>query len=402
MTDPERNGEILQRVRRWRDRQVSWRRHFHRCPELSFQEYKTTAFLAETAKKLGLKLRSTKLKTGLLAELIGAQEGAMVAVRSDIDALPIEEQTGLAFRSKVHGCMHACGHDMHMAIVLGVAAVLAEMKGKLRGKVRFIFQPAEEAPPGGARPMIENGALESVSMIFGVHVDPELAIGKIGLRDGISMASVTDFDLVIHGQGGHAAKPHLAVDAIVTAAEVVDSLQKVVSREIDPISPVALSFGTIEDGTARNSIADRVVLRGTARAFSTQTAKALLKLIRRTANAVCRARGARLEMSIVADYPVMINSPVANRILARNFEALFGKEKIAETPRVLGAEDFACYLEKVPGAMFRLGVMNKKIKADKPWHSPLFTADERAMTYGTAVLVAAVLDYLSNSYKRQL
>ena len=388
--------QILQSVRRWHDRQISWRRHLHQYPELSFHEYKTTAFLAETVKKLNLKLLPIKLKTGLLVELRGARRGPTVAIRSDIDALPVTEQTGLAFRSKVDGCMHACGHDVHMAVTLGAAAVLAGMRDRLRGNVRFLFQPGEEMPPGGARPMIENGALKSVSMIFGLHTDPQVPTGKIGLRDGVSMGTVIDFDLDIHGRGGHAASPHLAVDAIVVAAEVIDSVQKVVSREIDPNSPVAVTFGMIEGGTARNVIADHVKLRGTARALSARVARALPKLIRRTAGAVCRGRGAKLEMSTIPGYPVLKNDPVVNRILARNFEALFGKGKIVETEPFLGGEDFACYLEEVPGAMFRLGVMNKKIKADKPWHSPLFIADERAMTYGTAVLVAAVLDSLSS------
>ena len=400
MTCSEQDREwIIQRSRRWYDRQVSWRRHFHQYPELSFHEFKTTAFLTKTVRKLGLKILPIKMKTGLLAELAGAYSGPTVAVRTDIDALPITEQTGLEFRSRIEGCMHACGHDMHMAVTLGVAAVLAEMKNKLQGKVRFIFQPAEEMPPGGARPMIENGALKSVVMIFGLHVDPHITTGKIGLRDGASMASVTDFDLIIHGKGGHAARPHLAVDAIVTAGDVINSVQKVISRETDPVLPAAITFGTIEGGTARNSIAERVILKGTARAFSAQIAKALPKLVKRTASSVCRAHGARLEMSIIADYPVLKNNPIANHILKRNFEVLFGRGVIVETPPVLGGEDFSCYLEKVPGAMFRLGVMNKKIKAYKPWHSPLFIADERAMIYGTAVMVAAVLDSLGGGYK---
>ncbi len=391
--------EILRRVQRWRQRQVSWRRHLHQYPELSFHEHKTTLFLAETSHKLGLKLLPTRLKTGLVAELKGPRRGPTIAIRTDIDALPVKEQTGLAFKSKVDGCMHACGHDVHMAVTLASAAVLAGMRDRLRGNVRFLFQPGEETPPGGARPMIENGALDSVSMIFGLHTDPQIATGKIGLRDGISMGSVTDIDLEVHGRGGHAARPHLAVDAIVVAAEIVDSVQKVVSREIDPSLPVAVTFGMIQGGTARNVIADHVKLTGTARALSARTARALPRLIKRAAGAVCRGRGAKLDMVTIPGYPVLKNDPAVNRILARNFEALFGKGRIVETQPFLGGEDFACYLEKVPGAMFRLGVMNKKIKADKPWHSPLFVADERAMTYGTALLVAAVLDSLLSGLK---
>ena len=202
-------SSIIKATKRYRRKQVAWRRHLHQHPELSFGEHKTTAFLRQTVTSLGLKILPLKMETGLLAELRGKRPGRTVALRSDIDALPVTEHTGLRFRSKVDGCMHACGHDMHMASVLGAAAVLSEMRDDLPGTVRFIFQPAEEMPPGGAAPMIENGALNEVSMIFGLHVDPTEATGKIGLRDGVTMAAVTDFDLTIHGRGGHAAGlPH--------------------------------------------------------------------------------------------------------------------------------------------------------------------------------------------------
>lgn len=353
--------------------------------------------MKERVKKIGLKILPIKLKTGLLFELKGKFKGPTIAIRTDIDALPIIEQTKLTFKSKNKGCMHACGHDMHMATVLGVAAILNELKDNIHGKVRFIFQPAEEMPPGGARPMIASGALKDVSTILGLHVDPHLATGKIGLRDGVAMASVTDFDLIIHGQCGHAARPHRAVDAIVTAAEVIESIQKIVSRNIDPIQPVAITFGKVAGGTARNIISDKVILTGTARALSPKAAKVLPRLIKNTAESICKARGATVEMKMIADYPVLSNHPKTNRIFAGNFELLFGKGKIVETEQTLGGEDFACYLNKTKGAMFRLGVMNKKIKADKSWHSPLFIADEKAIYYGTSLLVASAIDYLQDS-----
>ena len=244
-------------------------------------------------------------------------------------------------------------------------------------------------------PMIANGALKNVSMIFGLHVDPHLATGKIGIRDGVTMASVIDFDLIIHGRGGHAARPQHAVDAIVIAAEVVESLQKIVSRETDPTSPTAVTFGKIEGGTARNVIADTVTLTGTARTLSALDSRRLPKLIKRTAENICKAHGARAEMKIIARYPVLHNSPKTNQIFERNFKRLFGSGKVGQTDQTLGGEDFACYLQKVPGAMFRLGVMNKSIGADKSWHSPHFIADEEALFFGTSLLAASVLDYLN-------
>ncbi len=380
-------------------KQIEIRRHLHQYPEVSFNEFKTTSYLKKEIKKLGLKILPVKMETGVLAELKGKNKGPTIAIRTDIDALPVTEKTALKYKSKIDGCMHACGHDMHMATVLGTAMVLKKMQSQLNGTVRFIFQPAEEMPPGGARPMIANGALKDVSAIFGLHVDPHLSTGKISLRDGVTMASVNDFDLIIHGKGGHAARPNTAIDALTTACEVVEAIQKVVSREIDPITPVAVTFGSINGGVARNVIADRVVLKGTARSLSKKATRDLPKLIKRTATAVCKGRGARLEMNVLADYPVLYNHSKINGLFSKNYQDLFGKGKIEETPLVLGGEDFACYLEKVPGAMFRLGVMNKKIKADKPWHSSQFITDEKALTFGTALLVSAAYDFLLNGLK---
>ena len=391
--------QILRATRAFQKQQIRWRRHLHRYPELSNEEFETTAFIKKTCRGLGLKLLPLKMRTGVLAQLSGKRPGPTVAIRTDIDALPVTEQTGLAFRSKNHDRMHACGHDMHMATVLGTAAVLQKFRDELNGCVRFIFQPAEEMPPGGAAPMIENGALKNVSMIFGLHVDPRVPTGRISLRDGVTMASVLDFDLIVHGKGGHAARPHDTVDAIAIAAEVIESIQKVVSREIDPISPVAITFGMIEGGIARNVVCDRVKITGTARALTDEATRQLPKLIKRCAAGVCRARGARLEMNILAGYPPMDNHSQANEILAANYARLFGRGRIATTELVLGGEDFAWYLKKTKGAMFRLGIKNKKIKADKPWHSPQFIADEAALHYGTALLTASVLDCLSEKSK---
>lgn len=386
---------IRSRAGHWQKKQLGWRRHLHQYPETANEEVRTTAYLRQRVTELGLKIVPIKMKTGLLVELKGSSPGPVVGIRTDIDALPILEQTGLPFKSKLSGCMHACGHDMHMATVLGAAAILCDLKDRIAGTVRFIFQPAEEQPPGGARPMIANGALKNMRMLFGLHVDPRVPTGKIGLRDGVAMASVRDFDLIIKGTAGHAARPHAAVDAIVTAAEVIDSIQKVISRELDPISSAVITFGMIEGGVARNVIADRVHLVGTARTLSPEIYRRLPSMIKKVTAGVCKARGAKFTMEIIADYPVLANDPAANRIIKGAFESLFGKSKICLTEPVLGGEDFACYLQKVPGAMFRLGTRNKKIGADKPWHSPKFIVDDDALPIGSSLLAASVLDYLS-------
>lgn len=386
--------EIVARARALHRTQVSWRREFHAHPELSDQEVRTTAYLRKKLKAFGCKILSIDLATGVLAELNGNGSGPIIAIRSDIDALPVLEQTGLSFKSKQPGVMHACGHDMHMATVLGAAAMLSDARKSFAGKIRFIFQPSEEMPPGGARPMIENGALDGAARIFGLHVDPLVPTGKIGLRDGATMAAVLDFDLIVKGKGGHAARPHNAVDAIVAATEVVQSIQTIVSREFDPIEPVVITFGQIRGGTARNVIADEVRLVGTARTLSESTYRRIPSAIKRTAMAVSRARGAKCEMQVIAGYPVLRNDAATNRLYRESYTALFGNGKVVTTEAVLGGEDFACYLEKVPGAMFRLGVRNKQLKADQPWHSSRFMVDEQALIYGTSLLVAATLNYL--------
>ncbi|MFH1686450.1 MAG: M20 family metallopeptidase [bacterium] len=391
--------EIKAQAHRVYKAQLDWRRHLHRHPELSYEEHRTTSYLRKQMQDLGAKIQRINLKTGLVADLAGHGRGPVVALRSDIDALPIAEQTKLPFASKTAGQMHACGHDMHMATLLGTAAVLSAMKADWSGTVRFIFQPAEEMPPGGALPMIEAGALDEVGMIFGLHVDPRLPTGRISLRDGDTMASVTDFNLVIRGTTGHGARPHDAVDAITTACEVVESLQKIISREVDPLAPAAITFGRIEGGVARNVIADRVQLWGTARALSPKIARRLPAMIKRTARAVGKAHGAEVEMSIVGDYPVLSNHSGANDVFRNCWRGLFARTPIAETEQVLGGEDFARYLQIVPGAMVRLGIGNPKIGADKPWHSPMFVADEKALPFGTALLAACCLEYLERSHE---
>lgn len=393
----ELKDRLLIEARKILPQQIKWRRHFHQHPELSMEEFETTAFIRKLVRGMKLKEMPIRIETGLMAELKGKHPGKTIAVRTDIDALPVTELTGLPFKSKIEGKMHACGHDVHIAVVLGTAALLKKFQSELRGNVRFIFQPAEEQPPGGARPLIADGAVKNVSMIFALHVDPTLPTGKISLRDGVSMGSVTDFDLTIHGIGGHAARPHETVDAIVVAAEVVQSIQRIVSREIDPILPVVITFGKIEGGIARNTICDKVKLTATARALSLIATNRIKRLVKRTADHICRAHGATAEITLVADYPPLSNHPAANKILADNFSALFKKRDIEQTDQVLGGEDFSCYLEKTRGAMFRLGTMNKALKADQPWHSPKFIVDEAAIYYGTSLMVASVIDYLTES-----
>lgn len=375
---------------------IRLRRNLHRYPEVGHEEFKTTAQLKKELQKLPLKLNRSRLPTGFWATLETGRSGPTVAVRTDIDALPVKEQTGLPFASRREGYMHACGHDVHMAIQVGVARILCRHKDRLKGRVKFIFQPAEEVPPGGARPMIEAGVLTrpKVDAILALHVDPTLPTGSIGLRDGVSMASTYDFDIRVIGRTGHAALPHETVDAITVAAEIVTGMQQVISRMVDPIKPAVISFGIIRGGTVRNAIAGEVSLKGTARSLDPALTRKIPRLIRRTAVDIGRALGAKVEVTPIADYPPLKSGPRVNRFIADSYRAVGHSGQVHEIPLVMGGEDFACYLEKVPGAMFRLGVRNRKIGADKPWHHPAFTVDEKAIAVGVSTMAAAVINLL--------
>lgn len=377
--------------------QVKWRRWFHQNPELSNEEYRTTQFIKDSLRHEGLKFQPLKMKTGAVA-LINERKKPAIAIRSDIDALPVDEQTAVPFKSKNKGIMHACGHDVHATIVMGTAIILNKYRSELPGCVKLLFQPAEEMPPGGAEALIRENILRNpeVKIIFGLHTDPTIPVGKIGLRNGPMMASVTDFDITVIGQGGHAARPHLGVDSIATAAEIVESMQKIVSREIDPLKPIVITFGTFKGGTARNVIADKVTLRGTARTLSPDSLKMIPHLIKRTVDGICRARGAKYKIDFIADYPVLSNDKTANDIFAIVYGEFFGRDKIVDAPQVMGGEDFAFYLQKVTGAFCRLGVQNRRIGANRPWHTPDFMVDERSIYYGTVLLTAAVFRFFES------
>lgn len=391
-------NEILQLVEELFPFQIKLRRQFHQYPEISDKEFHTTKLIKSELSRQRIMTRNLKMKTGAIGIINGRKKRA-VAIRSDIDALPIKECTNLPFKSKNEGVMHACGHDIHMAVVLGTAFLLNRLKDKLPGCVKFIFQPAEESPPGGAQRMIEEGALESpdAEMIFGLHVDSTVKTGKISLRDGPTMASVMDFDITILGKGGHAAIPHRAVDAIAAASEVVGSVQKIVSREISPMKPVLITVGSIHGGNARNAIADKVLLSGTIRTLAPENMKLVPRLIKRTVAGICQARGAKYKIDFFPGYPVLSNHEQANRILESAFTELYGRNLTETTPQTMGGEDFSFYLKKVRGAMFRLGIKNNRMGANKPWHSPAFVADEKSIFYGTALLSLAVFRFFEGA-----
>jgi amidohydrolase len=376
------------------------RRYLHRHPELSFEETGTAERLREQLGQLGLRVGRSIAGTGFTALLKGGRKGRVAAFRADMDAIAVTERTGLPFESEHSGKMHACGHDVHMSIAVGIAAMLSELGPDLKGAVKFIFQPAEECPPGGAAAMIDGGALRSpaVDAIFALHVDPLIPAGKIGIRDGVMMAGVLDFDLELKGQGGHAAQPHRCVDTIVVAANLVGQLQNIISRHTDPQEPGVLTFGTIKGGSVRNAIADRVVLEGTMRSMSRTTMTRMRRRLERMCKHVTQASSASYGIKYFAGYPRLKNDRTVNGFIRRAAQELFGKRSVVEldTP-IMGAEDFSRYLDEVPGAMFRLGIRNRKIGAVYPWHHSKFMADESAIEAGMAVGAKALIDFLEKT-----
>ncbi|MFH1701169.1 MAG: M20 family metallopeptidase [Candidatus Zixiibacteriota bacterium] len=377
---------------------IKLRRWLHQNPEIGNQEFNTTARLKSELQKLKLKIVDGYAPTGLWAELDTGKKGPTVAVRADIDALPIMEETGLPYMSLREGISHACGHDIHAAVLIGTARLLAKHKKALRGKIKFICQPAEEVPPGGAYSIIRAGVLKNpkVDAILALHTDPTIPVGSIGLRDGVTMAATFDFNIRVQGRTGHAALPHQSIDAITAAAEIISGIQQVVSRMVDPIEPVAVTFGTIKGGTVRNVIAGEVLLEGTARSLSRKYAKRLLPLIKRTAVNIARGFGAKAQFIPVGEFPLFVSNKTINNLVSYSFKAVYPKGRVIQVPQVLGGEDFACYLEKIPGSMFRLGVKNKKIGADKPWHHPAFIADENSLSVGYITMASTVANILNH------
>jgi amidohydrolase len=368
------------------------RRQIHMHPELAYQEKRTAAFVAKTLRQIGLEVQTGVAKTGVVGLLRGDAPGKTVAIRADMDALPITEQTRTPYKSRVDGVMHACGHDGNTTSVLGAAMLLAGMRSSLRGNVKFFFQPSEEAPPGGAAPMIKEGVMRKpkVDFVLGVHVDPTVPAGKIGVRDGPMMAAADDFTLTVLGNASHGAKPHLGVDAIVLSAQVISALQTIPSRLINPTHPVVVTIGTIHGGYRQNVIADRVVMEGTLRTLYAADRTKGRKMIERLTDRVTKASGGSYEFDFRDGYPILTCDPAITKVVRRASQELFGKRSVVEIDEPsMGGEDFAYFLNEVPGMMLRLGTGNKKKGIVHPWHHPKFDIDEKGLWVGAAVMARA-------------
>ena len=368
-------------------RVIEWRRAIHRRPELGFQEFATQALIESELDALGIERRRAA-KTGVVAVIHGALPGHTVALRADMDALPISERSGLPFASQIPDVMHACGHDAHVAMLLGAATLLQARRAELHGNVVLLFQPAEEGP-GGAEPMIAEGALENpqVDCAAMLHVDVRLPTGTIGVTPGPVNASADEFTLRILGRGGHGAYPHTGVDAIVAASAVVAAFQSIVSREIDPLASAVVTVGTISGGYRNNALADEVVMTGTLRAHDPAIRDALAARVEQIARSVSEGYGARSELEVRRGYPPVVNDAA----LARGFAPVLAREagvRVVEAAPTMGGEDFAYIALKVPALLMRLGVRNEEIGAHRSGHSAEFILDEAALAHGVDALVA--------------
>ncbi|MFD2172039.1 M20 metallopeptidase family protein [Tumebacillus lipolyticus] len=385
----QRIGELYPKL-------VETRRDLHRHPELGFEEVRTSKVVADWLRELGLEVETGIAKTGVVGRLRGAKSGKTVALRADMDALPIQDLKTCDYASTVPGVMHACGHDAHTTIVLGAATLLSELRDQLAGDVLFIFQPAEEGP-GGAAPMIEAGVLDGVDMAFGIHMAPVAPAGIVAVSPGPAMASADEFTLTIRGKGGHGAYPHMAIDAIPIAAQVVTALQQVVSRAVDPTQTAVLSIGTIRGGTKSNVIADAVELTGTVRTFDPLLREEMPKRIESIASGIAASFGASAELDYQFKYPVLVNDREAVSLMRKVCIDMFGAARVLDAPPQMSGEDFAYFLQKVPGCFTFLGCKHPQPLVESyNVHHPAFDIDERVLPLGVQVLVAGVLAYLND------
>jgi amidohydrolase len=366
---------------------IEWRRHLHRNPELSFQEFKTAEFVEETLRGFGGLEISRPTPTSVLARLIGPRPGKVLAIRADMDALPIQEENELEFASAVPGVMHACGHDGHTAMVLGVAKLLTSRREQLGGEIRFLFQHAEEMPPGGAQEMVDAGVMEGVDFVVGSHLSSKLALGRIGIAYGAMMASPDNFTITIRGKGGHAAAPHLTVDPIIIGAQAVINLQHIVSRNIDPMEQLVVSVTQFIGGSANNVIPGTVKLGGTVRSFDPHIRSAAPKHFHRILRGITEAHGAEYVLEYEYGYSPVLNEQEITRVVEQAAVDLFGREAVVHIPPSMGGEDFSAYQQVTPGVFFNIGAENKDKGIVYPHHHPRFTVDEDALAMGVQVFL---------------
>lgn len=383
----ELSAQLFEKVR-------GYRRHIHAHPELSYQENATMAYVSEQLNLLGIEHTTGVGNTGIVAMIRGNHHSIdqnAIGLRADLDALPIQEENNISYKSTVDGVMHACGHDVHTSILLGAAEILQNLRNELPHPVKLVFQPGEEKNPGGATLMIRDGVLQNptVEKMFALHVHPDMEVGKVGFKEGICMASCDELYITINGKGGHGATPHLCIDPIVIGANIITTMQQIVSRKCDPKIPCVLSFGHFEALGATNIIPSKAFLKGTFRTMNETWRAEALTLIESTAHTIAAASGGTVELEISKGYPYLENDPAttaAMRTLATDF---LGSAKVEELPIRLTSEDFSFYSQEIPVCFFRLGVRNESTGIVNSVHHPQFNIDEEALVTGMQMMALA-------------
>ena len=385
--------QIKELVRENRDYVISLRRHFHQYPELSMEEYETSKKIKEELDKMGIEYRSAA-NTGIIATIKGDKPGKTIALRADMDALPVEELTDFDFKSKIDGHMHACGHDSHMAMLLGAAKILNGMKDKINGTVRLIFQPGEENAKG-AIAMIEDGAIDGVDGIFGIHIWAQIPVGKVSLEAGPRMASTDWFYIDVKGKGGHGSQPENCIDAVVVSSAIVMNLQTLVSRETRPHNPLVLSIGLLNSGTKLNVIAEEGHMEGTTRCFDSELRKQLPIKMERIIKSTAEAFGATATLRYDLAGSAVINDEQCSEIGQGSVEKILGKEGNYQFEKVTGGEDFCHYIDKVPGVLAFVGCKNDEKNCCYAHHNGRFAIDEDSLEIGTALYAQYAIDFLN-------
>ncbi|SFB12284.1 amidohydrolase [Lentibacillus halodurans] len=375
---------------------VDFRRELHMHPELSHHEEKTPEKIAAFLRGLGIEVRTGVGGRGVVGTLEGGKPGKTIALRADFDALPIQDEKDVDYKSQVQGVMHACGHDIHTSALLGVAKVLSEFRDEIPGTIVFVHQFAEEATPGGAKYMIEDGCLDGVDIIYGAHVMADEPFGTVGVRGGYASSAQDDFEIEVLGKGGHGSSPHTTVDPLVTASQLVVNLQQIVSRRVSPQHAAAVTVGSFQSGGANNVIADKAVIKGTVRTYDAEVRNMIEEALKQIAKSTCEAAGAGVNIHYVRDCPSMYNDPEEAKRIEKIAQYVVGTENVREMAPMMGSEDYAFYQEEIPGVYFIVGGENPDIGAVYPHHHPMFNADERSILNIGKVFISSALSYLSD------
>lgn len=374
------------------DQLVAIRRDLHMHPELSHEEVETPKKIANFLKNLDIEVTTEVGGRGVLGLLRGGKPGKTIALRADFDALPIQDAKEVSYKSTVPGVMHACGHDVHTATLLGVAKILANVREHIKGNVLFVHQFGEEVTPGGAKFMIDDGCLDGVDVIYGAHVMATDELGKVNILEGAFSSAQDDFEINIHGKGGHGSSPHETIDALVTGSQLVVNLQQIVSRRIDPLHAAALTVGSFQSGQTNNIIADTATLKGTVRTYDEHSRELIEEALKQVTKSTCEAAGAQYDIKYVNDCPSMWNDYDATKRVEKVAKEVLGADNIYRGGPMMGSEDFAYYQQEIPGCYFNVGAKKPESEVVYPHHHPMFDVDERVMQHIGRVFIGLVFE----------